>query len=168
MIGALVVTRTTGPIDPTVAALRATTEGALRSLRGGNPPETYDGGPLPSLTVAAIRTQVITDIGRYFTARLQARYQPMILAVVDQIGKSEWEAQGDLRFDWTDATVAGDLAIVHVAEVGWVVRRGGQFGTDPTASYRLDWTQDWTVTLVREAGEWRVDELDLHCRGGCA
>ena len=92
----------------------------------------------------------------------------MILEAVDQIGKSEWDAQGDVRFDWKDATVEGDQATVHVTEIGWVVRRGGQFGTDPTASYRLDWTQDWTVSLVRAAGEWRVDELDLQCRGGCA
>jgi hypothetical protein len=167
VIGAVVVARTPQPTDPATAALRATTEGAIRSLRGGHPPATYEGGPLPSSTIAAIRTRVSADIDRYFTDRLQARYRPMILDAVDQIGRSEWDAEGDLRFDWAEAIVTGDRAIVQVTEVGWVVRRGGQFGTSPTASHRLDWTQDWTVSLVRVAGEWRVDEVDFTCPGGC-
>ena len=167
---ALAVTRPPGPVDPETQALRVVTEGALRStsLFATKPPGTYAGGPLPSPIAVAIRARVSNDIGRYFTPRLQARYLPGILASVDQIDASEWNEQGDLRFDWGDATVNGDRATVHVTEIGWGVWRGGQFGTDPTKSHRLDWTADWTVSLIRSAGEWRVDELDVHCPGGCA
>jgi hypothetical protein len=168
VIAALVLTRATGPVDPETAALRAATEGALRSLYAAKPPQTYDGGPLPSPIAAAMRARVTSDFGRYFTARLQARYLGTFLDAVDQMGTSDWDAQGDLRFDWANATVDGDRATVPVTEIGWVVRRGGQFGTDPTDSYRLDWTEDWTVSLARSAGEWRVDEVDFTCRGGCA
>jgi hypothetical protein len=168
LIAAIVLTRATGPVDPETAALRAATEGALRSLYDDvKPPDTYNGGPLPSPLAAAIRARVTTDIGRYFSTRLQARYLPMILDAVDQLGKSEWDAQGNLRFGWANATVHGDRAIVHVSQIGWVLRRGGQFGIDATASHRLDWSQDWTVDLVQSADGWRVDELDLDCRGRC-
>jgi hypothetical protein len=167
VIVALTLSRPTGPIDPETRALRVATEGALRSLHGTEPPGTYDGGPLPSPIAVAMRARVISDIGRYFTARLQARYQPMILDANDQIGASEWETDVDIRFDWPETIVAGDRATVHVIENGSLVRRGGPFGTDPTASHRLDWMQGWTVLLVRTAGEWRFDELDLQCGRGC-
>ena len=169
-IAAVVVTRPAGPVDPETAALRVVTEGALRStsVYATRPPGTYAGGPLPSPIAAEIRARVTSDLGRYFTARLQARYLSGILASVDQIPTSEWNEQGEIRFDWRDATVVGDRATVQVTEIGWGVWRGGQFGTDPTSTRRLDWTADWTVTLVRSrAGEWRVDELDVHCPGGC-
>jgi hypothetical protein len=168
VIAIIALTIPAGPVDPETAALRSVTEAALRSLYDSDkPPATYNGGPLPSPIAAAMRIRVTTDISQYFTPSLQARYLPMILDAVDQIGKSEWNAQGDLRFEWAAASVDGDRAIVQVKEIGWVVRRGGQFGIGPTSSHRLDWSHDWTVNLVRSAGVWRVDGLDLHCQGGC-
>ena len=169
MIAALAVTRPPGPVDPETEALRVATEGALRStsIYATKPPDTYAGGLLPSPIAAAIRARVSSDIGRYFTPLLQARYLPSILAAVDQIDASQWNEQGDIRFDWRDATVNGDLATVHVTEIGWGVWRGGQFGTDPAATRRLEWTGDWTVSLIRSGSEWRVDELEVHCPGGC-
>jgi hypothetical protein len=157
-----------GPVDPQTAALRAATEGALRSLYSEDVPQAaYEGGPLPSATVAEMRARVIADIVRYFTDRLQARYEPMILGAIDQIGASEWDAQVNQQFDWAVESVGGDRATVHVTETRTVVRRGGQHGIGPTASHRLDSTGDWTISLVRSAGEWRVDEIDLDCRSGC-
>jgi hypothetical protein len=169
VIAELAVTRPPGPVDPETPALRAATEGALRSTSAFaiEPPGTYAGGPLPSPIAVAIRARVSSDIARYFTPWLQARYLPGILAAVDQIEASEWTEQGDIRFDWRDAKLDGDQATVHVTEIGWGMWRGGQFGTDPSKSRRLDWTADWTVSLIRSAGEWRVDELDVHCPGGC-
>lgn len=167
-LATLLLTRATGPVDPQTAALRAATVGALRSLYSDDvPPATYDGGPLPSATAADMRARVIADMSRYFTDRLQARYRPMILGAVDQIGASEWDAQVDQQYQWADARVDGDRAIVHFTETTSVIRRGGQFGTSPAASHRLDSTVGWTVSLVRLAGEWRVDEIDLQCQSGC-
>jgi hypothetical protein len=165
---ALLLTRATEPVDPQTAALRAATEGALRSLYSEDvPPTTYEGGPLPSATAAEMRARVVADIGRYFTNRLQARYEPMILGAIDQIGASEWDAQVNQHFDWARASFGGDRATVHVTETRTVVRRGGQYGIGPAASHRLDSTGDWTISLVRSEGEWRVDEIDLDCRSGC-
>jgi hypothetical protein len=168
-VAIVLLTRTTGPIDPETAALRTATEGALRSLFTDDvPPATYEGGPLPSATAAEMRARVVADIGRYFTDRLQARYQPLILDALAQIGSSEWDAQVDQRYDWGGARVGGDRATVRVTETRSILRRGGQYGIGPTETHRLDTTGDWTVTLVRSAGEWRVDEIDLDCRSGCA
>ena len=91
----------------------------------------------------------------------------MTLDYVGQIGASEWDAEVNQRFDWGDATVIGDRATVHVIETKSIVRRGGQFGTNPTNTHRLDATVDWTISLTRSGGAWRVDELDLQCRSGC-
>lgn len=167
-IATIAWSRADGPVDPESAALRTATEGALRSLYLEDmPPSTYVGGPLASPIVAAMRARVIADMGRYFSAPMEARYQPMILDAINRIGSSEWDAQGDLAIDWSGARIDGDRATVHLSETGWVVRRGGQFGTDLAATHRLDSTWEWTVTLVRSAGEWRVDGLDSHCRQGC-
>jgi hypothetical protein len=144
------------------------TEGALRSLSSDDvPPATYEGGPLPSATATEMRARVVADIGRYFTDRLQARYEPMILDAVDQIGASEWDAQVDRRYDWGGARVDGDRATVHLTETKSILRRGGQFGIGRTETHRLDTTGDWTISLVRSAGAWRVNEIDVNCRTGC-
>jgi hypothetical protein len=167
-VGIVLLRRVTGPVDPETAALRTATEGALRSLSSNDvPPATYEGGPLPSATAAEMRARVVADIGRYFTARLQARYEPMILDAVDQIGASEWDAQVDRRYDWGGARVDGDRATVPLTETKSILRRGGQFGIGRTETHRLDTTGDWTISLVRSAGAWRVDEIDVHCRTGC-
>lgn len=110
----------------------------------------YFWSPLPSPMAAAIRARVTSDIGRYFTARLQARYLWGILAAVDQIGTSEWNVQGDLRFDWGDATVDGDRATVHVAEIGWgVARRPVWHRSDRVPSLRMDGGLDGQPGSVR-------------------
>jgi hypothetical protein len=167
-VGIVLLTRVTGPVDPETAALRTATEGALRSLSSDDvPPATYEGGPLPSATATEMRARVVADIGRYFTDRLQARYEPMILDAVDQIGASEWDAQVDRRYDWGGARVDGDRATVHLTETKSILRRGGQFGIGRTETHRLDTTGDWTISLVRSAGAWRVDEIDVNCRTGC-
>lgn len=169
VVAVMALTGIRGPVDPETAALRSVTEGALRALYDTDkPPETYNGGPLPSAVAAAMRSRVTTDIGRYFTPALQARYLPMILNAVDQIGRSEWDAQSERRYEWEAALADGDRAIVRVKEIGWVLRRGGQYGVAPAASHRLEWSHEWTVRLVRSGGVWRVDELDLQCEGGCA
>ncbi len=160
--------RAAGPVDPETTALRIASEGALRSLFADVvPPATYSGGPLPPSTAAEMRARVMADFGRYLTDRLRARYQPMILDAIAQIGASEWDAEVNQQFDWGDSTVVGDRSTVHATETESIVRRGGQFGTNPTDSHRLDTTGDWTLSLARTDGVWRVDEIDLHCRTGC-
>ena len=167
-LASVLLSGATGPVGPQTSALRIASEGALRSLfTDVVPPATYDGGPLPSATAAEMRARVIADFDRYFTDRLRARYRPMILDYVAQIGASEWDAEVNQRFDWRSATVDGDRAIVHVTETKSIVRRGGQFGTDPTNTHRLDATVDWTISLARSGDAWRVDEIDLQCRSGC-
>jgi hypothetical protein len=156
------------PLDAQSAAIRTATEGALRSLYEDDiPPGTYEGGPLSSPTAADMRARANADFDRYFTPRLQARYRPMILAVVDQIGASEWDASVTEAFEWDGIRISGDRATAHVVQSIAVLRRGGQFGTRSTDSHRLEAINDWKVTLVLTAGNWLVDEIDVQCRSGC-
>lgn len=110
------------PPDPDTQAVRMAAKGAIRSLYlDAFPPAAYTGGPLPSADAQAIRDRVTSDIERYFTPLLQARYEPRILAAIDQIGIGAWDSQGDLSIDWDRATINGDQASIGFREHTWLV-----------------------------------------------
>ncbi|MBI3750126.1 MAG: hypothetical protein HY263_00495 [Chloroflexi bacterium] len=157
------------PPDPMVVAARGAAEGALTALYYDVfPPPDYRGGPLASPAAAVIRARVVADIERYFSPSLQARYEPMILGAVDTIGSGEWEAAGGFSsLDWKGISVTDDHATLGLRASGWVLRRGGADGVAPDATTRLDSTWDWSFTLVRIDGLWRVDTLDATCVRGC-
>jgi hypothetical protein len=132
------------------------------------PPPDYLGGPLPSPAAAAIRERVVTDIERYFSLALQARYEPMILNAVGTIGGSDWDAAGGFSsLEWHSVSLAGDHATLELRATSWVLRRRGPPGSTPEATYRLESTMNWTFSLIEINGQWRVDTLDGTCLQGC-
>ncbi len=151
------------PLDPTVVAIRDATQGGLRTLYFDDlPPADYAGGPRPTSMVVAMEARITADFARYFTTPLQARYLPMIRNAVDLIGTSDWDMAGGISsIDWHTAAILGDRATISLREVEWVVRR------HQATTYRLDSTWDMDVTLMREAGQWRVDDFSMSCVAGC-
>ena len=150
-------------LDPTVAALRTATQGALQTLYFDDlPPATHTGGPRPAPMVADMQARITADFDRYFTDRLQARYTPMIESAVDLIGGSDWDIDGGISsIEWHAAAILGDRATIGLRETEWVVRRHA------SSTYRLGSTWDVEATLVRETGQWRVDGFHTTCVSGC-
>lgn len=168
-VAVIVLLRPNEPVDATTASVRAAAEGALTALYFDDfPPADYLGGMLPSSAAAAIRARVVTDIERYFSPALQARYEPMILDYVGTIGSSDWDAAGGFSsLDWRDPYLAGDHATLELRATSWVLRRRGPSGSTPEATYRLEETMDWGFSLIQTDGQWRVDTLDGTCLQGC-
>jgi hypothetical protein len=165
----LVLLKPSDPVDPETAAVRAAAEGAITALYYSDfPPADYRGGPLASPDAAAIRERVVTDIARYFSPALQARYEPMILNAVESIGSGDWDAAGGFSsLGWQGVSFSGDHATLGLRSSGWVLRRGGAGGQLPDATYRLESTFDWRFSLIRDNGQWRVDAFDATCVQGC-
>lgn len=157
------------PVSPEAAAIRTAAVGALQALYLDDfPPPEYQGGPLLSGAAVAIRARIVANIGRFFTAPLQARYEPMVLSAVDVIGGTEWDASGELNvLDWTSLTIEGDHATVSFRTTESILRRGGPSGREPAATHRLDTTTDWRLGLIRLDGQWRVETLYGTCLDGC-
>ena len=157
------------PIDPNTAAVRAAAEGALTALYYDDfPPADYQGGPLPSQAAAAIRARVVSDIERYFSPALQARYEPLLLNAVGTMGSGEWDATGGFSsLNWNPVYFTGDHATVQLRATSWVLRRDSAEGMTAEATHRLESTMDWGFSLIRTNGQWRVDILDDTCLQGC-
>jgi hypothetical protein len=155
--------RVESPLDPTVVEIRNATQGALHTLYFDDlPPADYAGGPRPASMIATMEARIRADFARYFTLPLQARYVPMIETAVDLIGTSDWDMDGGISsIDWHAASILGDRATITLREVEWVVRRHA------ATTYRLDSTWDVDVILVREAGQWRVEDFSSSCVSGC-
>jgi hypothetical protein len=151
------------PLDPTVQALRVASEGAIRThYLDPDPPAGYTGGPLPSAAATALKDKVAADIARFFTPQLQARYTPMMLPVVDQIGSGYWDT-GDLSISWGSASINGDLALISFDEHDTTVRYTSA-GLPPA---RLESTWHVEMSLIEQDGQWRVDSYRSDCLSGC-
>jgi hypothetical protein len=151
------------PLDPNIQAVRVASEGAIRTLYlDTDPPAGYTGGPLPSAATAALKDKVAADIARFFTLQLQARYTPMMLPVVDQIGSGFWDT-GDLSISWGLASINGDLAQISFDEHDTVVRYTST-GLPPA---RLESTWHVEMSLIEQDGKWRVDGYRSDCLSGC-
>jgi hypothetical protein len=151
------------PLDPTVQAVRTAAEGAIRTLYlDTDPPAGHTGGPLPSAAAAALKDKVAADIARFFTPQLQARYIPMMLPVVDQIGSGFWDT-GDISISWGSASINGDLALISFDEHDTVVRYTSA-GLPPA---RLESTWNVEMSLIEQDGQWRVDGYRSDCQSGC-
>jgi hypothetical protein len=154
--------------DAETLAVRASAEGAIRTLYfDAFPPASYSVGPLPSAIGQSIRDRVTGDIERYFAPPLQARYEPMILAAVDQIGSGTWDVQGNLSIDWGQATITGDQATISFRADEWLIRRGADPQLTSRAPWRIEGSWDWQLTLVRRDGRWKVDTVDSRCAADC-
>ena len=154
--------------NPETLAIRAVAEGAIRSLYfDAFPPASYRDGPLPSPVAQSIRDRVSAHIANSFTPSPRARYEPMILAAVDQIGTGSWDSAGDLTIDWGSATITGDRSTIGFRSHQWLIRHSADPGQPSQAPWRLEGSWDWQLTLVRTDDRWQVDALDSQCVAGC-
>ena len=169
LTGSVLLLRSAAAVDSTTAAIRAAVQGAIVALYYDDfPPDDYVGGPLSSAAAATIRDRVVTDIRRYFSPEAQARYEPLLLNVVDGIGTSDWDAAGGVSaIDWQPVTADANHATAHLRTTDWVVRRGGQSGTSPSSTYHIDSTYDWGFSLISIDDRWVVDDLSFTCVAGC-
>jgi hypothetical protein len=152
------------PPDPETAALRAVAAGAIQTLRDDPaPPASWTSGQLPVADAGSIRAKVSADVARYFTPRLRARYEPMLLAAVDRIGTEVWDTNVSVSFDWDRSTITGGQATVSFTEHISLVRHDAS-GTPPWGL-----TGTWTdeMALVRGDGLWRVDSWVTDCAPNC-
>ena len=165
----LLLLKPSDPADAETAAVRAAAEGAITALYYSDfPPADYQGGPLASPDAAAIRERIATEIARYFSPALQARYEPMILNAVESIGSSDWDAAGGFSsLGWKGVSFSGDHATLELRSTGWVLRRRAAGGQQPDSTYRLESTFDWRFSLIKDNGQWRVDAFDATCVQGC-
>lgn len=154
------------PPDPDTLEVRAASEEALRTLElDAFPPDGYAGGPLASPDADAMRNRVQTDLRRSFTAPLVARYEPALLALIDEIPIGGWDSGGEISIDWGRAWILGNQARIDFTERITLLRHDASNPDQPPVTIRGTWS--WQVSLVREDGQWRVDEFEMDCLADC-
>jgi hypothetical protein len=154
------------PPDSDTLAVRVASEAALRTLEfDAFPPSGYAGGPLSSPDADAMRNRVRTDLRRSFTAPLVARYEPAMLGFIDQIPVGGWDSGGDMSMDWGRAWILGNRAQIDFIEHVSLLRHDASQPDQPPAP--IGGTRSVQMSLVREVGQWRVDDFEMDCLADC-
>jgi len=159
------------PVDAESAAIRAASLGAIETTLHLDTvlPATYRGGPMPPAMLADLEQRLNDDLATYFTPDARAKYGPGLSAALNPANE-QWDWDTDAGFgepDWRSEARAGESATVVVRLSEWVSRHGADPGLGTPRPYRIDSIWEWTVSLTKTSGTWRVSTFSITCLSGC-